>query len=96
VILCIDPNKTIKAVKFQKVGIIIEDGGGVALNIWVFVEVFLSTLWAGIAAAMLLTAIAFLAVHLVTGERMHDKVGSFSQCLTFDAPLLVLLQNCFS
>jgi hypothetical protein len=58
----------------NKVGIIIENRGAVVLNIWVFVEVFLSTLWAGIASVMIAIMVAFFAIHLVTGERLHYKV----------------------
>jgi hypothetical protein len=58
----------------NKVGIIIENSGAVALNIWVFVDVFLSTLWAGIASVMIAIIVAFFAIHHVTGERLHDKV----------------------
>jgi hypothetical protein len=58
----------------NNVGIIIENSGAAALNIWVFVEVFLLTLWAGIASVMIAIMVAFFAIHLVTGERLHDKV----------------------
>jgi hypothetical protein len=46
----------------------------VVLNYWVFVDVFLGTLWAGICVTVLGLAASYLIVHHVSGEWLHLPV----------------------
>jgi hypothetical protein len=46
----------------------------VVLNYWVFVEVFLGSLWTGISVTVFGLAASYLIVHHLSGEWLHFQV----------------------
>jgi ABC-type spermidine/putrescine transport system permease subunit I len=47
----------------------------VVLNYWVFLDVFLVTLWSGIFVTVLCLATCYVIVHHASGEWLHYKVA---------------------
>jgi hypothetical protein len=45
------------------------------LNYWVFLDVFLVTLWSGIFVTVLCLATGYVIVHHASGEWLHYKVA---------------------
>ena len=55
------------------IGITVPASNAISLNIWVFVDVFLGTLWMGILAAAVVLMVMFVIIRVVLGRRFHSK-----------------------
>ncbi len=72
----------------DQIGLIKQSGGAVALNYWVYVDVFRNTLWLGILGALvcLAAAIGFILYHLAKNSTLCD---SFLESFAFVTRLLI-------
>ncbi len=59
----------------NKVGIIMRDSGGKAVNYWVFIDVFLGLLWFGIMLVMTGLTVGFCVIRYYGGEKLHPQVS---------------------
>ncbi len=58
----------------NRIGVMIQDSNQVAVNFWVFIDVFLGLLWFGIIVIMSSLMTGFFFINYFGIERMHMQV----------------------
>ena len=83
------------SVRKNDIGITVLASNAVTLNIWVFVDVFLGTLWFGILGAAVTLMIMFVLVRVIIAKRFHadDDPENFDIWNAFALVTMVFMQR---
>ena len=83
------------SVRKNDIGITVLASNAVTLNIWVFADVFLGTLWFGILGSAVTLMIMFVLVRVIIGKRFHmdDDPEKFDMWNAFALVTMVFMQR---
>ena len=83
------------SVRKNDIGITVLASNAVTLNIWVFADVFLGTLWMGILGAAVTLMVMFVLVRIIIGRKFHmdDDPEIFDIWNAFALVTMVFMQR---
>ena len=83
------------SVRKNDIGITVLASNAMTLNIWVFANVFLGTLWSGILCTAITLMVMFVLVRIIIGKRFHidEDPEKFDMWNAFALVTMVFMQR---